>query len=67
MIGILYMQKKLYHYTESGIDKVDLSGKGGPAIREGLQYINNYCTNNGFKVVNVDKEDMMYHVFISKE
>ncbi|MFX0100737.1 MAG: hypothetical protein ACFFCS_14270 [Candidatus Hodarchaeota archaeon] len=67
IITIVYMMKKLYHYKESKIDEIQLSDKGGPAVKEGLQYINDYCTNNGYKVLNAAREGNMYTVFIVKE
>ena len=52
-IRIYPKNKKIKHFTESGVKEIKTQNKGDDAISEGLAYINRYVSENGFKVVNV--------------
>ena len=52
-IRIYPKNKKIKHFTESGVKEIKTQNKGDGAIPEGLAYINRYTSENGFKVINV--------------
>ena len=50
-ITINLLNHTLYHAKSSGIDKMELEKKG--FFSSALGYIEEYCTKNGFDIVNV--------------
>ena len=56
--------KAIYHYTAGGIIEKKFESKD-PSIHivEGLAYIENYCTNNGFSGFSIDSG----HFYIKKD
>ena len=49
--------KKIKHFTSSGVKEIKTKNKGDEAISEGLAYVNNYMTDNNFKLINVTTMD----------
>ena len=52
-IRIYPKNKKILHFTESGVRELKTDKKGDEAVPESLAYINSYMSEHGFKLSNV--------------
>ena len=71
IIRVDTLAKEIRHFRASGFKEIKLESDGGwdEMIVEGLGYINNYMTQNGYRLVNVlqDVEYDYFDYFIEKE
>ncbi|MFW9822266.1 MAG: hypothetical protein ACFFE4_05000 [Candidatus Thorarchaeota archaeon] len=60
-IAINLLNRSMYHSTSSGVNKTKFEEKAFfPKV---LAYIENYCTKNGFDIINVTGENIrIYHL-----
>ena len=64
---LLDLTRKLVHITETDIKETKLSKNQDEGLKDALAYVNKYCSDNGFKPINIDKEAAAIYFFIGKD
>ncbi|MHA2398616.1 MAG: hypothetical protein ACXADU_06980 [Promethearchaeota archaeon] len=60
-IAINLLNRSMYHSTSSGVNKTKFEEKA--FFPQALAYIEDYCTKNGFDIINVTGENIrIYHL-----
>ena len=65
MITYPGMSATLFHHRSTGTEKIKLDKKD--LHPEALRYIEEYITNSGFKLLDIERDQMAYCVFLIKE
>ncbi|MFX0102468.1 MAG: hypothetical protein ACFFCS_23075 [Candidatus Hodarchaeota archaeon] len=57
----------MVHITSSEVKELKLEKAQDEGLKEALAYVENYCNDNGFRLVNFDKESGYYCFMLAKD